>query len=76
MKSSPFLLSANINNRQQMYVKIFLKPLKIFNASLYVDDFITSLPNVDNAFKITKEAFEVFQEACMTYYKLLQLNSR
>lgn len=50
---SPFLLAATIRKHIQQYEEANPKPVEALSKSLYVDDFIASSCDVEEAFSVT-----------------------
>lgn len=63
--SSPFLLAATIRTHLNQYESEQPKTVSVLRESLYVDDLIASLPDVDEACFITAQAKAILSAAGM-----------
>lgn len=66
---SPFLLAATIRKHIKMYETEQPKTVQALRESLYVDDFISSSANVNEAFSVTTTAKEILSHAGMNLCK-------
>ncbi|GFQ69318.1 DUF1758 domain-containing protein [Trichonephila clavata] len=69
LTSSPFMLVASTRHHLKKYKDKFPDTAKIVESSLYVDDFISVLENVDKALQTSLESIEIFKEAGMSLRK-------
>ncbi|XP_026063123.1 uncharacterized protein LOC113046525 [Carassius auratus] len=66
---SPFLLAATVRKHLKKYEAQLPEVVKIIKESLYVDDFISSASDVENAFSITANAKQIMSTASMDLCK-------
>lgn len=73
--SSPFLLAATIRTHLNQYESEQPKTVAVLRESLYVDDLIASLPDVDEACFITTQAKAILSAAGMNLRKWMTNSS-
>ncbi|RXN15829.1 pao retrotransposon peptidase superfamily [Labeo rohita] len=66
---SPFLLAATVRKHLKKYETQLSEVVKIIKESLYVDDFISSASDIENAFSITANAKQMMSTASMDLCK-------
>ncbi|KAF7649412.1 hypothetical protein LDENG_00141600 [Lucifuga dentata] len=66
---SPFLLAATVRKHLQQYEEEQLQVVQIMKESLYVDDFIASVTDVEEAVSVTTAAKEIMSAASMDLCK-------
>lgn len=69
VSSSPFLLAATIKNHLEKYQTCHPQVINTLKESLYVDDFIASSSNVEEAYVMTASAKKLMSEASMNLCK-------
>ena len=69
IKSSPFLLNATINHHINKYSEVYPTTTKYLRTSIYVDDFITSVPTNEDLGTTINETKLIFQEMKMKMHK-------
>ncbi|GBO45870.1 hypothetical protein AVEN_54327-1, partial [Araneus ventricosus] len=71
ISSSPFLLSATINEHLKKYRDVFPIAAQLLDNCMYVDDFIAGTKSVNAAFNVSLDAEKIMKDANMHLRKCI-----